>query len=162
MFLLIAEDVISRVSDYLEENEHFSDLGSLLIETGKFLFRRKMFEQSVTYFERGLNFYVEIGDKEIITEELTNILELARRLAVKNNEYSINYIELANRISKDADIDLKNNPNAQLAYQSYSEHLLKKSKTMVEERIVRPGRLHKKKRDLSSLFKKKKEEEEFY
>ena len=159
---VIAEDIINRVSDHLEDQENLDLLGRLFVDTGHFLFKRKNFEQSVAYFERGLNFYVDSGNSEIVTKEITNILELARRLAIKNNEYSINYVELVNRVSSDAGIDLKNNLNAQLAYQSYSEHLLKRSKNMVEERKVVPGRLHKKKRDFSNLFKKKEEEDEFY
>jgi tetratricopeptide (TPR) repeat protein len=161
-FTIIAEDIISQTSDYLEDIDDLDSLGEVLIETGHFLFRRKNFEQSVAYLERGLNYYLDTGNKEQVIDEISKILDLARRLAVKNNEYAKNYIELANRVSIEMGIDLKNDVNAQLAYQSYSEHLLKKSKTMVEERKVQPGRRHKRKRDLSTLFKKKEKEEEFY
>ena len=159
---IIAEDMMSQVSDYLEDKDELDALGEILIETGHHLFKRKNFEQSVAFVERGINYFLDTENHEKISAEIKNILEFARQLAVKNNEYSINYIELANRVSKEADIDLKKNPNAQLAYQSYSEHLLKKSKSMGEERKHFSGRVHKKKRNFSKLFQKKENEEEFY
>lgn len=158
-YAVIAEDIINRTSNYLENEDKLSELGDLLINTAYSLYKQRIYEQSVAYYERGLNFHIDDSNNEKISFHLTKILETARNLAVKNNEYARNYIELANRVSKDAKIDLKNDPNAQLAYQSYSDHLLKTSKTMVEGRFEHSGRLHKKKRKFS--LRKKDEDDEY-
>lgn len=159
---VVAEDIIARVSDYLEVQERFIELGDALFDIGSSLFKIKNLEQSVAYLEQGMNSYIDEDNTQKITEGLTKILDFARRLAVKDNEFARNYIELANRTSAEAKIDLKLNPTAQLAYQSYSDLLLKQSKTMIDSRKVVPGRLHKKKRAFSTILKKKGESEEDY
>ena len=149
---IFMEDLLNRVTYFLDEKDQIELLGDFLVAIGNNLHKLKIHELAVNYFDKGLNYFIDLNENEKITVEIQKLLEIARDLATKNDEFSRLYIELVNKISRDANIDINNEVSAQLAYQSYSDHLLKTSKNMVESRVVHTGRIHKKKRD---LFKKK-------
>ena len=149
---IYCEDLVNRVVSFLDDDSLLEELGDLLIEIGKDLQKIKIHEMAINYLERGIMYHIDAEDKESVLQEIRILLENARVLSLKNNEYSSHYIDLVNKLIKDANIDISQDANTQLAYQSYSEHLLKSSKNVVESRFTQSGRLHKKKRE---FFKKK-------
>lgn len=154
---IYCEDLVNRVISILDDDSRLSELGTLLIEIGESLQKIKIHEMAINYYERGITYLIDANENDRVLKEIQNLIETARVLSLKNNEYSSQYIDLVNKLVADAKIDLEKDQNTQLAYQSYSEHLLKSSKGVVESRFVRPGRLAKKKRE---FFKKKTIEED--
>lgn len=149
---IYCEDLVNRVVSFLDDDSLLEKLGMFLIEIAQSLQRIKIHEMAINYFERGITYLIDANNKERVLQEIEKLLETARVLSLKNNEYSSHYIDLVNNLVKEAEIDISNDVNTQLAYQSFSEHLLKSSKGVVESRFTQSGRLHKKKRE---FFKKK-------
>ena len=146
------EDVVNRVVSFLDDDSLLNELADFLISIGHELQKIKIHEMAINYLERGMNYLIDAGNKDAVLKEIQQLLETARVLSLKNNEYSSHYIDLVNEMVSEADIDLSKDVNTQLAYQSFSDHLLKSSKNVVESRFQESGRLHKKKRE---FFKKK-------
>lgn len=149
---IYSEDLVNRVVSFLDDDSMLEKLGTLLIEIAQTLQKVKIYEMAINYYERGVTYFIDANNKDQVLQEISSLLETARVLSLKNNEYSSNYIDLVNTLVKEADIDLSSDVNTQLAYQSFSDHLLKSSKGVVESRFTQSGRLHKKKRE---FFKKK-------
>ena len=154
---IYCEDLVNRIISFLDDDSRLKELGSLLIEIGGNLQKIKIHEMAINYYERGIIYLIDANENDRVLKEIQLLIETARVLSLKNNEYSSQYIDLVNKLVADANIDLSKDVNTQLAYQSYSDHLLKSSKGVVESRFVRSGRLGKKKRE---FFKKKTIEED--
>jgi tetratricopeptide (TPR) repeat protein len=146
------EDLVNRVVSFLDDDSLLEELADLLLTIGYYLQKMKIHELAISYLDRGMTYLIDADNIDGVLKEIQKILESARVLATKNNEYSSHYIDLVNKISDQAKVDISKEPTTQLAYQSFSDHLIKSSKTMVESRFTQSGRLHKKKRE---FFKKK-------
>ena len=149
---IYCEDLVNRVVSILDDDSRLKELGALLIEIAENLQKLKIHEMAINYYERGITYLIDANDKDLVLNEIQKLLETVRVLSLKNNEYSNQYMDLINSLVTDANIDLSKDTNTQLAYQSYSDHLLKSSKDVVESRTSKSGRLAKKKRE---FFKKK-------
>lgn len=151
------EDIVNRIVSFLDDDSLLEELADLLITIGQKLQKQKIHEMAITYYERGITYLIDAGNEQSVLKQINQLIETARVLSLKNNEYSSQYIDLVNNLIQESNIDLSKDTNTQLAYQSFSEHLLKSSKNVVASRFTQSGRLHKKKRE---FFKKKLLEED--
>lgn len=149
---IYCEDLLNRVISILDDDSRLNELGLLFIDIAENLQKLKIHEMAINYYERGITYLIDADNKDLVLNEIHKLLEIARVLSLKNNEYSSQYMDLVNSLVADANIDLKKDTNTQLAYQSYSDHLLKSSRDVVESRANKSGRLAKKKRE---FFKRK-------
>ena len=157
VYHIYIEDVLNRVISFLDDDERLEELGDLLLSVAKNLQKQKVHEMAITYFERGIGYLIDADKEERVLKEIQAILESARVLSLKSNEYSSQYMDLVNKLVEEAGIDISKDETTQLAYQSFSDHLLKSSKNVIESHATQSGRLHKKKRE---FFKKKLIEED--
>ena len=149
---IYVEDVVNRVISFLDDDSLLEELGDLLIGIAQTLQKAKIHEMAINYYNRGITYLIDAGKDDRVLSEIQKLIEKARVLSLKNNEYSGQYMDLINQMVEEAGIDITKDQTTQLAYQSFSDHLLKSSKNVIESRAVQSGRLHKKKRD---FFKKK-------
>ena len=147
--VVIGDDILEHVITVYENDQEFQIAGDALYKAGLVLAKAKGHDQAVARIGRAVTFYEDTNNSRAIENEVIKCLDLARQLSDKNKDEGQLYISKANDIIENTDADISET-TLNMAYANYSEHLLQKSQSIVQQTAL-PRRKHQKKQ----LFAKK-------